>query len=109
MKTITPKLIILSFFSAIFITPFFTSCSKEAAHTIDRQTALLIEKSWKFEIYGLDENNNGVIEESENNMLACEIDDIFIHFLHFFTAKTEQRSIEVNVFSACQFIIKADA
>ena len=73
MKTITPKLITVSLFSAIF----FTSCTKEADDTMDRQTALLIEKSWKFEIYGLDENNNGVIEESENNMLACEMDDKF--------------------------------
>ena len=73
MKTTTLKLIKLSLFSAIF----FTSCSKEADDIIDRQTALLIEKSWKFEMYGLDENNNGAIEESENNMLACEIDDKF--------------------------------
>ena len=73
MKTITLKLITLSMFSPIF----FTSCTKETDDPIDRQTALLIEKSWKFEIYGLDENNNGVIEESENNMLACETDDKF--------------------------------
>ena len=73
MKTTTLKLIKLSLFSAIF----FTSCSKEADNPLDRQTALLIEKSWKFEMYGLDENNNGVVEESENNMLACEIDDKF--------------------------------
>ncbi|HET6769757.1 MAG TPA: hypothetical protein VFH08_20255 [Chitinophagaceae bacterium] len=73
MKTITPKLITLSIFTFIFL----TACKKETDDVIDRQTALLIEKSWKFEMYGLDENNNGVIEESENNMLACELDDIF--------------------------------
>ena len=73
MKTITLKLMTLSFLSPIF----FTSCKKEADDPMDRQTALLIEKSWKFEMYGLDENNNGVIEESENNMLPCETDDKF--------------------------------
>ena len=73
MKTTPLKLITLSLFATIF----FVSCSKEADNTMDRQTSLLIEKSWKFEMYGLDENNNGVIEESENNMLACETDDVF--------------------------------
>lgn len=71
MKTITLKLVI-SFFSFIF----FISCSKENDAT-DHNTALLIQNSWKFEAYGLDENNNGLIEETENAMLACEADDIF--------------------------------
>src|SRR6186997_3128309 len=72
MKTIFLNLIPISFFSTIIC----TSCNKEK-DVLNRNTVLLIEKSWKFEIYGLDENNNGVIEESENNMLACEMDDKF--------------------------------
>ena len=72
MKTIALKLIVLTLVSS----GVFISCSKED-QTISRNTGLLIEKSWKFEIYGLDENNNGVIEESENSMLACEADDTF--------------------------------
>ena len=71
MKTTSLKLAI-SFFSFIL----FISCSKED-DAIDRNTVLLIQDSWKFEIYGLDENNNGIIEETENAMLACEADDIF--------------------------------
>jgi hypothetical protein len=71
MKTTTLKLVI-SFFSFIL----FISCSKED-DAIDRNTVLLIQDSWKFETYGLDENNNGSIEETENAMLACEVDDIF--------------------------------
>ena len=71
MKTTTLKLAI-SFFSFFL----FISCSKED-DAIDRNTVLLIQHSWKFEIYGLDENNNGIIEETENAMLACEADDIF--------------------------------
>ena len=72
MKTITLKLTIISFFSFIL----FISCNKED-NTIERNTALLIQNSWKFEVYGLDENNNGVIEEAENGMLACEADDVY--------------------------------
>ena len=72
MKTITLQLIKISLFSVIF----FSSCSK-GNDTVDRNTGLLIQSGWKFEIYGLDENNNGVIEDAENSMLACEADDIF--------------------------------
>lgn len=72
MKTITLKLFLFSLFSSVI----FISCSKKDK-TIDRNTALLTQKSWKFEIYGLDENNNGTIEESENGMSACETDDIY--------------------------------
>src|SRR5678815_1282319 len=72
MKTTTPKLVIISFFSFIL----FISCSKKD-NTIDHNTVLLIQDTWKFEIYGLDENNNGIIEETENAMLPCEADDIF--------------------------------
>ena len=71
MKTITLKLVISFFLFTLFI-----SCSKKD-DTIDRNTGFLIQSSWKFEIYGLDENNNGVIEEAENGMLACEADDIY--------------------------------
>ena len=72
MKTITLNLLTASFISAMF----FTSCSKDT-NTPDRNTTLLTQKSWKFEIYGLDENNNGTIEESENGMFPCEADDIY--------------------------------
>jgi hypothetical protein len=75
MKTIIPKLSILSlFFSIVFI-----SCSKEK-RILDRNTTLLIEKRWIFERYGLDENNNGSIEETENNILPCEADDTYAFF-----------------------------
>ena len=73
MKTNNQKLIILSFFSFILL----ISCSKKEDNTLERNTVLLIQNSWKFERYGLDENNNGVIEDTENGMLDCEADDIF--------------------------------
>jgi len=75
MKTILLKLITISFFSTIIC----VSCNKET-DILDRNTGLLIDKSWKFEIYGLDENNNGVIEESENYMLDCEADDVYTFY-----------------------------
>ena len=72
MKTNNLKLITLSFFSFILL----IGCSKEDK-TVERNTGLLIQNSWKFERYGLDENNNGTIEDTENGMLDCEADDIF--------------------------------
>ena len=41
------------------------------------KTMLLVQKEWKFAMHGLDENNNGVIEESENSMFPCEADDVY--------------------------------
>ena len=72
MKTIFLKLITISIFPTIIC----ASCNKEN-DILNRNTALLIDKSWKFEIYGLDENNDGVIEAAENNMLDCETDDVY--------------------------------
>ncbi len=75
MKTIFLRLIIISFFSTFIC----VSCNKET-DVLNHNTSLLIEKSWKFEIYGLDENNNGIIEEAENNMLDCEADDVYTFY-----------------------------
>jgi hypothetical protein len=77
MKTIIPKLIMLSLLaSTAFV---FISCNKENK-ILERNTRLLIENRWVFERYGLDENNNGSIEETENNMLPCEADDTYAFF-----------------------------
>lgn len=73
MKTIALKSITIGLFSSIIC----VSCSK-TENTGKSQTELLTQKSWKFEVYGLDENNNGIIEEAENGMLACEADDVYI-------------------------------
>lgn len=75
MKTIVLKIITLSFFFAII----FTACSKEG-DIMTRNTALLVKAPWKFERHGLDGNNDGLLEESENSMLACEIDDIYTFY-----------------------------
>lgn len=72
MKTIALKSIRIGVLSSII----FVSCSKQV-NTSKSQTELLTQKSWKFEVYGLDENNNGIIEQSENGMLECETDDVY--------------------------------
>ena len=75
MKTIVRK------FMAISLIPIsiFTSCSKDA-EIMDSKTAFLVKEPWKFESHGLDENNNGMIEESENSMFACQADDIYTFY-----------------------------
>jgi len=72
MKTIPLKLFAI-FFSFVTI---IVACSKENGNTKSR-TELLVQKNWKYEIAGLDENNNGIIEESENGLLPCQLDDVF--------------------------------
>ena len=62
----------------LFLSIIFVSCSKKDITTAPKsQTELLTQKPWKFEMYGLDENNNGIIEQSENGMLDCEVDDVY--------------------------------
>ena len=70
MKPNAVTLITLNF----LLVCFFTSCLKQ---DVSRNTGLLIQHSWRFDVYGLDENNNGIIEASENTMLPCEEDDRF--------------------------------
>ena len=73
MKTTSMMLLALGLLSAAGL----ISCKKESTVAIKSNTELLTQKAWKFGIYGLDENNNGVIEETESNMLPCQSDDIF--------------------------------
>ena len=75
MKTTWLKLTVVSIFSVIIL----SACIKE---NIDRKTTLLVERSWRFERYGLDENNNGVIEDAENYMMPCEQDDVFTFMIN---------------------------
>ena len=75
MKTIISKLAKLSLLLSLTI----ISCSKEDK-VLEHNTRLLIEKPWSFEKYGLDENNNGTIEETENSMLPCEADDTYAFY-----------------------------
>lgn len=70
MKTLSPKQTLI----CVLLFVLFSSCLKE---DISRNTVFLVQHSWRFDVYGLDENNNGIIEESENIMMPCEEDDRF--------------------------------
>lgn len=75
MKTTRCRPILVS----IFVLVLFSSCIKE---DMSRNAALLIQHSWKFDSYGLDENNDGIIDASENIMMPCEVDDRFTFMIN---------------------------
>jgi hypothetical protein len=72
MKTINSKIFVV----VLLAITVCASCNKEN-DALSKNTTLLIDKGWKFDFYGLDENNNGMIDESENDLQSCELDDIF--------------------------------
>ena len=74
MKTIIPKHILSLLFCIAII-----ACNKENK-ILEHNTRLLIQDRWVFERYGLDENNNGIVEATENNMLSCEADDTYAFY-----------------------------
>ena len=52
------------------------SCKKSSVGTVTKSRAeLLMQQTWKSAIHGLDENNNGIIDPSEDDMLDCQTDD----------------------------------
>ena len=53
------------------------SCTKQAT-IVKSNSELLTQKPWKFVTQGLDENNNGTIEDSEADLLSCQEDDQFV-------------------------------
>ncbi len=71
MKT-SNKLLLLA--GVIFAGGFF-SCTKKT--DVKSNTELLTQKSWKLVTQGLDENNNGTIEDSEADLVSCQEDDQF--------------------------------
>lgn len=75
MKITLKKLLVVSLLAG------FASCKKEGASP-SPNTIFLTQQAWKFEVYGLDENNNGVIESTENDMQSCESDDAFTFYLN---------------------------
>ena len=80
MKTTTTVFLSI----ALLLITGFTSCTKESADKIQEKskTELLTQKAWKFVVQGLDENNNGVIEDSEADVFSCQLDDVFTFHLN---------------------------
>ena len=71
MKT-SNKLLLLA--SLISVGGLF-SCTKKTE--VKSNTELLTQKPWKFATQGLDENNSGIIEDSEADLSSCQEDDQF--------------------------------
>jgi hypothetical protein len=74
MKKSTIALFVLGMFSLVAV----TSCKKGSNATVVKsKTQLLTQAAWKYDLHGLDENNNGVIDQSENDMPSCQLDDLY--------------------------------
>jgi hypothetical protein len=72
MKKNTIALLALGAFSLLVM----TSCTKSSVNTLTKsRTELLTQQVWKSGAHGLDANNNGVIDASENDMPNCQTDD----------------------------------
>jgi hypothetical protein len=55
-----------------------TSCKKDSNTAVVKpRMELLTQKAWKYDLHGLDENNNGVIDQAENDMPDCQLDDVY--------------------------------
>jgi hypothetical protein len=72
MKKTTIALFLFGTFSLTII----LSCKKSSVSALTKsRTELLTQQAWKSGSHGLDVNNNGIIDPSENDMPPCQIDD----------------------------------
>jgi len=77
MKKHTVVLFVLSTFSLLAV----VSCTKNSVSTITKsRTELLMQQAWKGDSHGLDANNNGIIDPSENDMQYCQTDDQYAFY-----------------------------
>ena len=67
------------FAATCFLAIGMTSCKKDSSVN-KSNVELLSQKAWVYEAQGLDENNNGVIDGSESDMLSCQSDDSFTFY-----------------------------
>ena len=56
---------------------FCVACEKEITPTTRSTIQLLTQKEWILTSYGYDENKNGNIDASEENIKDCEKDNSF--------------------------------
>jgi hypothetical protein len=77
MKKSTVALFVFGMFSIVVV----SSCKKSSTTTVTKpRTQLLTQMAWKYDLHGLDENNNGVIDPSENDMPSCQSDDVYTFY-----------------------------
>lgn len=72
MKVLTPCVFLLLFF-------ILTGCKKsnQQNDTMVNKEKLLTEKPWRLFSYGLDVNNNGLTDPSEEAIINCEKDNTY--------------------------------
>jgi len=73
MKKSTGALFMFSLLSLLVV----SSCNKSSTTATKSRTELLTQMAWKYDLHGLDENNNGVIDQAENDMPYCQSDDLY--------------------------------
>ena len=72
MKKTTIALFVFGTFSLVAL----ISCKKNSTTMVTAsRTQLLTQQAWKSGLHGLDVNNNGIIDPSENDMPNCQTDD----------------------------------
>jgi hypothetical protein len=59
---------------------FIVSCQKENNTSVKKKSAteLLTQKAWVLTTHGFDDNNNGVIDPTENLIRDCEKDNSYV-------------------------------
>ena len=65
-------------FALIGVVVFCFACKKEITETAKPAAQLLTQKEWILTSYGYDENKNGIIDPSEENIKDCEKDNSYI-------------------------------
>ena len=64
-------------FALIGVVVFCFACKKEITETAKPAAQLLTQKEWILTSYGYDENKNGIIDPSEENIKDCEKDNSY--------------------------------
>ena len=64
-------------FALFGVVIFCFACEKEITQTAKPAAELLTQKEWILSSYGYDENKNGIIDQSEENIKDCEKDNSY--------------------------------
>jgi hypothetical protein len=75
------KTTIALFVFGTFLLVAMVSCEKSSTTMATKsRTEVLTQHAWKSDFHGLDENNNGIIDPSENDMPSCQTDDQYAFY-----------------------------
>src|SRR5215510_14229227 len=78
-RFVNPKMINMRIGWFIIVALFFAGCKKNKADAPANKSVsqLLTEKPWMISVAGFDDNDNGIIDPSENFVPDCGKDDTF--------------------------------